>query len=45
MLRSGFPGRKDQGIYVKNAKNVKAENLEVTVHDNMKEWVDKRDLL
>ena len=28
-------------VYVKNAKNVKAENLEVTVHDNMKEWVDK----
>ena len=22
-------------------ENVKAENLEVTVHDNMKEWVDK----
>lgn len=36
-----FQEGKINGIYVKNAKNVKAENLEVTVHDNMKEWVDK----
>ena len=41
MLRPDFQEGKINGIYVKNAKNVKAENLEVTVHDNMKEWVDK----
>ena len=36
-----FQEGKINGIYVKNAKNVKAENLEVTIHDNMKEWLDK----
>ena len=30
-----FQEGKINGIYVKNAKNVKAENLEVTVHDNI----------
>ena len=33
--------KEDQWHLCEECKNVKAENLEVTVHDNMKEWVDK----
>lgn len=38
---SDFYEGKINGIYVKNAENVFAQNLHVTVKDEMKQWVDK----
>ena len=36
-----FQECKIHGVYVKNAKNVKAQNIEVTVKKEIQEWVDR----